>query len=78
MPFLASYRRLFSRKGSLAFTTAGFLARLPLSMYGISTVVMIATVRDSYALAGLVAGSGLLAAVLIVPFRSPPPRGPHH
>ncbi|MET9134969.1 MFS transporter [Streptomyces antibioticus] len=67
MPFLASYRRLFSRKRSLAFTTAGFLARLPLSMYGISTVVMIATVRDSYALAGLVAGSGLLTAVLIVP-----------
>ncbi|MFH8281100.1 MFS transporter [Streptomyces antibioticus] len=67
MPFLSSYRRLFSHQGSVAFTSAGFLARLPLSMYGISTVVMIATVRDSYALAGLVAGSGLLAAVLIVP-----------
>ncbi|MDO0912060.1 MFS transporter [Streptomyces sp. DT2A-34] len=64
---MSPYRNLFSRKGSFSFTAAGFLARLPLSMYGISTVVMIATVRDSYALAGLVAGTSLLAAVLVVP-----------
>nr|WP_168511834.1 MFS transporter [Streptomyces sp. S1D4-11]QIY98684.1 MFS transporter [Streptomyces sp. S1D4-11] len=67
MSLLTSYRRLFSYKGSFSFTAAGFLARLPLSMYGISTVVMIATVRDSYALAGLVSGTSLIASVLVVP-----------
>ncbi|MEV6536274.1 MFS transporter [Streptomyces sp. NPDC051639] len=58
---------MFTHKGSFSFTAAGFLARLPLSMYGISTVVMIATVRDSYALAGLVAGASLFASVVLVP-----------
>ncbi|MFJ8004013.1 MFS transporter [Streptomyces fagopyri] len=58
---------MFTHKGSFSFTAAGFLARLPLSMYGISTVVMIATVRGSYALAGLVAGASLFASVVLVP-----------
>ncbi|MFF8726196.1 MFS transporter [Streptomyces sp. NPDC015171] len=64
---MSSYRRLFSHEGSSGFTAAGFLARLPLSMYGISTVVMVASARDSYALAGLVSATSLIASVLVVP-----------
>lgn len=64
---LAPYRRLFSAKGSVGFTSTGFLARMALSMSGISTIVMIALVRDSYALAGAVAGAGLAATLLTVP-----------
>lgn len=64
---LAPYRRLFSVKGSVGFTSTGFLAWMALSMSGISTIVMIALVRDSYALAGAVAGAGLAATLLTVP-----------
>ncbi|QKW05040.1 MFS transporter [Streptomyces sp. NA04227] len=62
-----SYRRLFSVKGAGAFTAAGFLARLALAMTGVSTVVMIASLRDSYALAGLVAGASLATTLVTMP-----------
>ncbi|MEU4257727.1 MULTISPECIES: MFS transporter [Streptomyces] len=64
---LASYRRLFTPKGTVAFTVTGFLSRLPLSMYGVSTVIMIATLRDSYLLAGTVAAVDMAATVVLVP-----------
>lgn len=64
---LAPYRRLFSAKGSIGFTTMGFLARLALSTSGVSTVVMVAMVRDSYALAGLVSGASLATTLITVP-----------
>ncbi|OIK23281.1 MFS transporter [Streptomyces malaysiense] len=64
---LAPYRRLFSAKGSVGFTTTGFLARLALSMSGVGTVVMVAAVRHSYALAGAVGGASLAATLITVP-----------
>lgn len=63
----APYRRLFSAKGSVGFTTTGFLARLALSMSGVGTVVMIAAMRHSYALAGAVGGSSLAATLITIP-----------
>ncbi|MEV7158930.1 MFS transporter [Streptomyces misionensis] len=64
---LAPYRRLFAAKGALGFTATGFLARLALSMSGVGTVVMIAAVRHSYALAGAVGGAALAATLVTIP-----------
>ncbi|MFI1357759.1 MFS transporter [Streptomyces sp. NPDC020898] len=64
---LAPYRRLFSARGSIAFTMAGFFGRLALAMYGVSTVIMVATLRDSYTLAGAVGGVSLAATLITVP-----------
>ncbi|QLJ01755.1 MFS transporter [Streptomyces sp. NEAU-sy36] len=64
---LAPYRRLFAAKGALGFTATGFLARLALSMSGVGTVVMIAAVRHSYALAGAVSGAALAATLVTIP-----------
>ncbi|MFH8341903.1 MFS transporter [Streptomyces sp. AM6-12] len=64
---LAPYRRLFSAEGSVGFTATGFLARLALSMSGVGTVVMVASMRHSYALAGAVGGSSLAATLITIP-----------
>lgn len=64
------YRRIFSAKGSLAFSATGFLSRLPLSMYGVATVVMIAQTRDSYALAGAIPAASLATTLVTVPWIS--------
>ncbi|MFE6749972.1 MFS transporter [Kitasatospora purpeofusca] len=64
---LAPYRSLFSRPGTVAFTLAGLLARLSMSMNGVSLVVLIAERRGSYALAGTVAAAGLVAVAIGMP-----------
>ncbi|WP_062013206.1 MFS transporter [Streptomyces hygroscopicus] len=64
---LAPYRRLFAAPGALAFTLAAFVGRLPGSMLGVSTVLMIATVRDSYALAGAVSATGVAVTAVAGP-----------
>ncbi|WP_405018212.1 MFS transporter [Kitasatospora sp. NBC_00070] len=63
----ASYRRLFAAPGALAFTLTGLFARLSFAMTGVSTVVLIATRRDSYALAGAVSAAGVLAVAFALP-----------
>ncbi|MFI6446364.1 MFS transporter [Kitasatospora sp. NPDC050543] len=63
----ASYRRIFAVPGTLAFTLAGLLGRLAFSMMGVSLVVLIATRRDSYALAGTVSAAGLVAVAVGMP-----------
>ncbi len=45
------YRRLFAVPGARAFTAGNLLARLPMGMFGVSAIVMIAGSRGSYALA---------------------------
>ncbi|MET7934627.1 MFS transporter [Streptomyces sp. NPDC005322] len=64
---LTPYRRLFTAPGTLAFTLAAFVGRLPGSMLGVGTVLMIATVRDSYALAGAVSATGVAATAVAGP-----------
>ncbi|MDY0811974.1 MFS transporter [Kitasatospora purpeofusca] len=63
----APYRRLFTRPGTVAFTLAGLLGRLSMSMTGVSLVVLIAERRGSYALAGTVAAAGLVAVAIGMP-----------
>lgn len=62
------YRRLFARPGTRAFTAGNLIARLPIGMFGVSAVVMIAASRGSYALAGTVTATGLAANAVAGPW----------
>ncbi|AXU14593.1 MFS transporter [Streptomyces clavuligerus] len=62
------YTRLLAPPGVRAFVAGGLLARLPMGMFGVSAVVMIATTRGSYALAGAVVATGLAATALLAPW----------
>ncbi|MFF1342530.1 MFS transporter [Streptomyces sp. NPDC058290] len=61
------YGRLFALPGTRAFTAGNLIARLPMGMFGISAVMMIAGQRGSYALAGAVTATGLAATALVAP-----------
>lgn len=65
---LTPYRRLFARPGTRAFTLGNLVARLPMGMFGVSAVVMIASARGSYALAGAVTATGLAATAVVAPW----------
>ncbi|WP_328970209.1 MFS transporter [Streptomyces sp. NBC_00239] len=62
------YRRLFAVPGARAFTAGNLLARLPMGMFGVSAVMMIAGQRGSYALAGAVTATGLAATAVAAPW----------
>ncbi|MGR8010244.1 MFS transporter [Streptomyces hypolithicus] len=62
------YRRLFATPGARAFTAGNLLARLPMGMFSVSAVLMIAGSRGSYALAGAVTATGLAATALVAPW----------
>ncbi|MBB5924617.1 MFS transporter [Streptomyces echinatus] len=64
----AGYRRLFGLPGARAFTAGNLLARLPMGMFSVSAVVMIAGARGSYALAGAVTATGLAATAVAGPW----------
>ncbi|RAJ69661.1 Na+/melibiose symporter-like transporter [Streptomyces sp. Amel2xB2] len=64
---LAPYVRLFATPGTRAFTVGNLLARLPIGIFTVSAVVMIATTRGSYALAGAVSATGLVAVAVVGP-----------
>ncbi|CAM5334740.1 hypothetical protein STENM223S_01702 [Streptomyces tendae] len=62
------YRRLFAVPGARAFTAGNLLAGLPMGMFGVSAIVMIAGSRGSYALAGAVTATGLAATAVVAPW----------
>ncbi|MFE3642837.1 MFS transporter [Streptomyces sp. NPDC059169] len=62
------YTRLFRVPGARAFTFGNLLARLPMGMFTVSAVIMIAGERGSYALAGAVTATGLAATALVAPW----------
>ncbi|MFF0186147.1 MFS transporter [Streptomyces sp. NPDC005244] len=65
---LTPYRRLFARPGTRAFTLGNLVARLPMGMFSVSAVIMIASARGSYALAGAVTATGLAATAVVAPW----------
>ncbi|WP_328317748.1 MFS transporter [Streptomyces sp. NBC_00388] len=65
---LAPYRRLLGTPGARAFTAGNLLARLPMGMFSVSAVIMIAGARGSYALAGTVTATGLAATAVVGPW----------
>lgn len=64
---IATYRELFTVPGTLAFTWAGLLARLPLPMTGIGIIIMLSQSGGSYALAGAVSATFVLTYALVSP-----------
>ncbi|MFI6704127.1 MFS transporter [Streptomyces sp. NPDC050509] len=62
------YARLFAPPGARAFTAGNLLARLPMGMFSVAAVIMIARSRGSYALAGAVTATGLAATALVAPW----------
>ncbi|MFJ5559493.1 MFS transporter [Streptomyces sp. NPDC093250] len=61
------YRALFAAPGSKAFSAAGFLGRMPLSMMGIGVVTMISELTGRYGLAGALAATIALSAAVAGP-----------
>ncbi|MEV6026230.1 MFS transporter [Streptomyces sp. NPDC052036] len=62
------YHRLFTVPGARAFTIGNLIARLPIGMFSVSAVIMIAGARGSYALAGAVTATGLAATAVAGPW----------
>ncbi|MDP5094264.1 MAG: hypothetical protein NWQ12_00180, partial [Candidatus Nanopelagicales bacterium] len=67
MGIAGPYADLLRRPGAARFTSAAFIARLPISMVGLGIVLMISALRDSYAVAGVVAAAYTVSAALINP-----------
>lgn len=61
------YREIFRAPGTIGFSAAGFVARLPLSMVTIGIVTMLSQARGEYWLAGGVAATFALSNALIAP-----------
>ncbi|MBG0817840.1 hypothetical protein [Planomonospora sp. ID82291] len=68
--FVKRYAELLASPGSAGFTGTGLLLRLPFMMNGVSTIMLIAQLRGSYAMAGAVGASALAAGVVTVPWIS--------
>ncbi|MFF2173969.1 MFS transporter [[Kitasatospora] papulosa] len=62
------YVRLLATPGARAFTAGNLLARLPMGMFSVSAVIMIAGAHGSYALAGAVTATGLAATAAVAPW----------
>ncbi|TGZ12585.1 MFS transporter [Streptomyces sp. S816] len=61
------YRALFDAPGTKAFSAAGLLGRMPLSMMGIGVVTMISQLTGRYGLAGALSATIALSAAVLGP-----------
>ncbi|MFI1831208.1 MFS transporter [Streptomyces sp. NPDC020412] len=61
------YRELFRAPGSRAFSAAGFVARMPVSMTAIGIITMLSQMRGEYGLAGAVSAVFTLSTALFGP-----------
>lgn len=62
-----SYREILSIPGALKFSAAGVLARFPMSLVGISQILMISALYGSYTLAGQVSAVNIVAYAVAAP-----------
>jgi MFS family permease len=62
------YAVIFKAPGSLAFSAAAFVGRLPISMLGLGVILMIKESTGKYALAGVVSGTMALVQAFFGPF----------
>jgi MFS family permease len=61
------YRAIFAAPGSKAFSAAGLLGRMPLSMMGIGIVTMISQLTGRYGLAGALSATLAMSAAVFGP-----------
>lgn len=64
---LRPFREILSLPGALAFSTAGLLARLPISMVSLGVIVLVSYTSGSYSLAGAVAAAFMIARAVCSP-----------
>jgi MFS family permease len=64
---LSTYRPLFAIPGARRFVAASALSRVGGAMFGVAIIVMIATRRDSYGLAGAVSAGGIVVLAVAGP-----------
>ena len=62
------YAEIFRAPGSKGFSSAAFVGRLPMSMLGLGTILMIKESTGKYALAGVVSGTLALVQAFFGPF----------
>ena len=65
--FLAPYAEIFAIPRAWRFSVAGIIARMPMSMYGLGTVLLISAVTGRYGLAGSVSAAGSLGGAVCAP-----------
>ena len=65
--FLAPYREIFRIRRAWRFCVAGIIGRMPMSMYGLGTVLLISAGTGRYALAGSVSAAGSLGGAACAP-----------
>ena len=65
---LRRYRIILSLPGAWQFSAAGFVARLPISMFGLGIVLEVADRTGSYGLAGTVSAAQVVAGAAASPF----------
>jgi MFS family permease len=61
------FREVLARPGALRFSAAGLIARMPMSMFGLGTVLLIASVTGRYGLGGSVAAAGSVGYAICAP-----------
>jgi MFS family permease len=61
------YLELLRIPGALAFSSAGFVGRMSMSMYGLGTVLLIALLTGHYGQAGTVAAAGSVGYAVLSP-----------
>jgi MFS family permease len=61
------YLEIFRLPGALAFSAAGALARMPMAMFGLGTVLLISAITGRYGLAGTVAAAGSIGYAVCAP-----------
>ena len=59
-----SYRAILIHPGARSFTSAGLIARFPMSMVGISTILAVEELYGSYTAAGLVSAANFVAMAI--------------
>lgn len=61
---LSTYTRILARPGAWQFSAAGLIARFPMSMVGISTILAVQSLYGSYSAAGAVSAANIIAAAV--------------
>jgi MFS family permease len=64
---LLPYQQVLSDRSAVAFSLAGFVARLPMSMTGIGIVLLVSLTTGSFGLAGLLVAVTTLAGAAVAP-----------
>ena len=62
-----SYNTILTCPGARSFSTAGLIARFPMSMVGISTILAVEGLYGSYTAAGLVSAANFVALAIGAP-----------